>query len=187
MEQECEQVASCSPVSYDSAVEEYENYNGDAFVDPRESDLQTVSEGLIEIVKVEGPMLAKRAYDIYLRHCGIKRMGKDLKKHMNQALQHAIDKKLVLHRDEWDSSGLIYSIVRLPEQDASRLRTLGDRTIDEIPPSEIQEASIHVLSKNNTLPEGDEHLRLILNLYGLKRLTIHTQDKLFQALASNKR
>ena len=33
-------------------------------------------------------MLAKRAYDIYLRGCGIRRMGGELKRTMNRALQH---------------------------------------------------------------------------------------------------
>ena len=41
--------------------------------DPRETTLDRVAEGLCRIVQAEGPVLAKRAYDVYLRGCGIKR------------------------------------------------------------------------------------------------------------------
>lgn len=50
-----------------------------------------------------GPMLAKRAYAIYLRCCGIKKMDQDLKLHMNRALQQATNEKRVFKDDEWGS------------------------------------------------------------------------------------
>ena len=108
--------------------------------DPRETDAETIATGLVEIVQIEGPMLAKRAYDTYLRCCGIKRMGKDIRSLMNRALQSAVNRNAVIKEDEWNSGGSLYSIIRLPDQDTVRLRTSGGRTIDEIPPSEIQTA-----------------------------------------------
>ncbi len=165
-----------------SKMVEYENYSGEATQDPRNVDAQTFAQGLLIIVEMEGPMLAKRAYDVYLRHCGIKRMGKDLKSMMNRSLQHVINQNLIVKEDEWNLGGLIYSIIRLPEQASPCLRELGGRTIDEIPPSEIKEASKLVLSKNDCSAGSEEHLREILNLYGLKRLTDHTREKLLQAI-----
>lgn len=162
-------------------MEEYKNYNGESTQDPRNVDAQTVAQGLMGIVETEGPMLAKRAYDVYLRHCGIKRMGKDLKGMMNRALQHAINKKFIVKEDEWGLGGLLYSIIRLPGQVTPRLRELGGRTIDEIPPSEIKEAS-RLVPSNDYSANSEEHLREILNVYGLKRLTEHTRDKLRQAI-----
>jgi hypothetical protein len=150
--------------------------------DPRETDADTIAEGLLEIIRVEGPMLAKRAYDIYLRCCGIKRMGKDLRSLMNRALQCAVNRNAVIKEDEWNSGGSLNSIIRLPEQDAVRLRTSGGRIIDEIPPSEIRATSDRILAESSLIRESEEHLREILSFYGLKRLTEHTREKILQAL-----
>lgn len=175
--------SSTSEPSHKPAIEEYKLYSGDQALDPRNSDTREVSRGLIDIISIEGPMLAKRAYDIYLRACGIKKMGKDLKKHMNQALQHAINQKRVISDDEWGVGGLLYTIIRLPEQHSPQLRELGNRTIEQIPPSEIMEASRLVHYNNIDVVDGsEEHLRLILDLYGLKRLTENTKKRLLQAI-----
>jgi hypothetical protein len=136
-EEEQEQPVSvyCSVSSLPSQVpemEEYENYSGGTTQDPRGTDAQSVMEGLIKIVEVEGPMLAKRSYDVYLRHCGIKRMGKDLKRSMNRALQQAINKGLLTKSDEWEVGGLLHSIIHLPDRCSPRLRNLGGRTVDEM-------------------------------------------------------
>ena len=65
-------------------------YAGPAGNDPRSVSADVVSEGIVRIIEVEGPVVAKRVYDIYLRGCGIKRMGHELKSTMNKALAHAI-------------------------------------------------------------------------------------------------
>ena len=109
-------------------------------------------------------------------------MGKDLKSSMNRALQHAIDKGLLTKSDEWEVSGLLHSIIHLPGQCSPRLRGLGGRSIDEIPPSELKEASKLVLAENDVAVGSEEHLRHVLSLYGLKRLTDHTRDRLLQAI-----
>ena len=165
----------------DSIVSPYENYSGAATRDPREVSASEVASGLVQIVETEGPMLAKRAYDIYLRNCGIKRMGKDLKDLMNQALLEGVNNELLLRKDEWRTGGLLHSIIRCPHQSATVLRTAGDRSVEEIPPSEIRAAACYVLS--GTMQHGDEeHLRAILALFGLKRLTEKTREKLVQAV-----
>jgi very-short-patch-repair endonuclease len=166
-----------------NAPEEYALFSGKPLTDPRETDAETIAADLLEIVRIEGPMLAKRAYDTYLRCCGIKRMGKDIRSLMNRALQSAVNRNAVIKEDEWNSGGSsLYSIIRLPEQDAVRLRTSGGRTIDEIPPGEIRAVADRILSESSLIRESEEHLREILNFYGLKRLTDHTREKIIQAL-----
>ncbi|MBN2784302.1 MAG: DUF4011 domain-containing protein [Pontiellaceae bacterium] len=167
-----------------NAPADYEVFTGRPMTDPRETDTETIAAGLLEIVRIEGPMLAKRAYDTYLRCCGIKRMGKDIRSLMNRALQSAVNRNAVIKEDEWNCGGSLYSIIRLPEQDAVRLRTGGGRTIDEIPPGEIRAVSDRILSASNLIRESEEHIREILNFYGLKRLTEHTRDKILLALNS---
>ena len=164
---------------------DYEHYNGDPTVDPRSSDLSAVSLGLSKVVEQEGPMLAKRAYDVYLRSCGIKRMGKDLQKLMNRALQQAIRSNMVIKVDECGTGGLLYSIIRKPWQASHRLRTRGYRSIDEIPPSEIRVASKYLEYAHSFINGSEEHMRYILSFYDLKRLTDHTREFLLKVLSSD--
>ena len=51
-------------------LEEYVSYEGAAGPDPRTVSVGVVADSLVRIIEIEGPMLAKRAYDIYLRGCG---------------------------------------------------------------------------------------------------------------------
>ncbi|MBC8206405.1 MAG: DUF4011 domain-containing protein [Kiritimatiellaeota bacterium] len=178
--QQSELLIEINPLAHN--IEQYEMFDGEPFPDPRNTNHRFVSKGLLEIIKVEGPVVAKRAYDIYLRLSGIKRMGKDLKRLMNRALQHAIDNLGVIKDDELGSGGLLYSIVRLPENSTPRLRTLGDRTIDEIPLVELKAASNLILTEEKLVVGSEEHCRAILNLYGLKRLTDHTRETILSAI-----
>ena len=70
----------------------YVAYTGQSGPDPRTVNIGVVADSLCLIIEAEGPMIAKRAYDIYLRGCGIKRLGGELKSTMNKALATAIAK-----------------------------------------------------------------------------------------------
>ena len=127
-------------------------------------------------------MLAKRAYDLYLRGSGIRRMGGELKKSLNKALQHAIRGGTVVNEDESGSGGLVYSIVRSTNAPAVLLRERGPRDFDEIPPSELQLVARR-LSQNGDFDLGtDAHLRAVLDYYGLKRLTAQVSTRLRDVL-----
>jgi hypothetical protein len=78
----------------------YVSFEGWAGPDPRAGDVGAVVDGLCRIIEVEGPMLAKRAYDIYLRGSGIKRLGGELKSAMNKALMAAIRQGRVISEKE---------------------------------------------------------------------------------------
>jgi hypothetical protein len=116
-------------------------------------------------------MLAKRAYDTYLRGCGIKRMGRDLRSSLNKALQLAARQGRVTLEDELGRHGLLFSVVRIKDSPPVRLRSGGQRSLEEIPPSELQ-AAARLLSLELGLRSGsDEHLRAVLHHFGLVRLT----------------
>ena len=116
---------------------DYVEYAGPPGVDPRSVGADTVSDSIIRIIEVEGPVVAKRVYDIYLRGCGIRRMGRELKSIMNKALAHAIRQGRIVSVDETEKGGLLFSVVRVKGSPPIRLRTRGPRTFDEIPPSEL--------------------------------------------------
>jgi hypothetical protein len=160
----------------------YAVYNGPAGEDPRTVNAGSVAEGLCRIIETEGPMLAKRAYDIYLRGCGIKRMGHELKSTMNKALANAIRQGRVISEDESGKRGLLFSVVRVKESPPIKLRSRGPRTFEEIPPSELLTVANYLGERRNFKSGSDEHLRAVLECFDLKRLTAQTESTLLQIL-----
>jgi very-short-patch-repair endonuclease len=163
-------------------VGEYVVYSGSAGRDPRSVNMTLVSEGIVRIVDVEGPMLAKRAYDIYLRGCGILRMGHELKSTMNKALAHAIHQGRLVSENEANHSDLLFSVIRVHGTPAIRLRSRGPRAFEEIPPSELQVVARHLIERHGFSSGSDEHLRAVLECFDLKRLTTQVSAALLEIL-----
>jgi hypothetical protein len=161
---------------------DYIEYSDPPCVDPRTAGQHQVMEGITRIIKIEGPMVAKRAYDTYLRSCGIKRMGGELRKVMNRALDQAIRRKWVVSEDEMGTGDLLYSVVRVVDAPAVRLRSRGPRTLEEIPPSEVQLAARCLARQCGSSPGSDEHLRAILGCFDLVRLTTQAGARLLEIL-----
>ena len=163
-------------------LSEYAEYAGAAGVDPRRSSANSLSEGMIRIIEVEGPVLAKRVFEIYLRGCGIQRMGHELKNTMNKALSDGIRQQRLISESEGSDGDLAFSIVRVSGSAPVRLRTRGPRSFEEIPPSELHVVAKY-LAMNHSIPEGsDEHLRAILECFNLKRLTTQVSTTLIAIL-----
>lgn len=165
-----------------SLLATYAAYSGPACDDPRIVNAGAVAEGLCRIIEVEGPVLAKRAYDIYLRSCGIKRMGHELKSSMNKALANAIRQGRVVSEDEIRKGGLIYSVVRTTGSHPIKLRHRGPRTFEEIPPSELLAVATYLTVQQKCTPGSDDHLREILEYFDLKRLTTQVGTTLLEIL-----
>lgn len=162
-----------TPSSLHCNFSDYNSYEGPPFRDPRNAESMEIAEG---------PMLVKRAYDIYLRGCGIKRMGRELKRAMNKALQHAVRQRRVAIEDELNTKGYIHAIVRITGTSQIILRKRGPRSFEEIPPSELLVAS-HLALKESSFHKGsDEHLHAILELFDLKRLTTQTGTRLLEII-----
>ena len=164
----------------------YPAFEGKAGPDPRSANLLQVSDGLCRIIEQEGPVLAKRVYDTYLRGCGIRRMGGELKKVMNRALQRAIRRGLVVKEDEWRMGGLVRSIVRPSGARPIVVRERGPRRFEEIPPSELQLVARPLLKDyEEEIELGSEvHLKDVLATFGLKRLTRPVAEKLREILGN---
>jgi hypothetical protein len=164
-------VTPSGATSADALLADYVAYNGPPGPDPRTVSIGVVADSLCLIIEAEGPMIAKRAYDIYLRGCGIRRLGGELKSTMNKALANAIRQGRVVSENEPGKSGLILSTVRNKGIPPVKLRCRGPRTLDEIPPGELRAAGKHLSEARHMRYGSDEHLRAILECFDLKRLT----------------
>jgi very-short-patch-repair endonuclease len=161
---------------------DYVAFNGAPAPDPRTAATGIVADSLCRIIEVEGPMLAKRAYDIYLRGRGIRRLGGELRTALNRALAKAIKDGRVLSENEPGVTGLIYSTVRMQDTTPVKLRARGPRSFEEIPPGELRVAATHVFQADRMIWGSDEHLRAILEFFDLKRLTTQVGTRLLEIL-----
>ena len=171
-----------SNVNSNSPFAPYVPYEGAGGNDPRSVSAETIATDLCKIIQVEGPMIAKRAYDIYLRGCGIKRMGHELRSTLDKALQSAIRQDHIVSDHEMGKGGLLYSTVRTAGSAAIKLRSRGPRTFEEIPASELQTVAKYLLQRNELESGSDGHLRAILEAYDLKRLTTQVGTSLLEII-----
>lgn len=160
----------------------YVAFVGVAGPDPRTATLSEVSAGLRNIIEVEGPVLGKRAYDVYLRGCGVRRMGGGLKRTMNRALQMAIATGQVVSEDEYDKGGLVFCTVRSKETPPVVLRSRGPRDFAEIPPSEVQYVARRLAMDEGFDLGSEVHVRAVLSFYQLKRLTGQVENAMIDTL-----
>ena len=170
--------------SADGLLPDYVAYNGPSGADPRTVSIGEVADGLCLIIETEGPIIAKRAYDIYLRGCGIKRLGGELKSTMNKALASIMRQGRVISENEPGNSGLIFSTVRSKGSPPVKLRSRGPRTFEEIPPGELRAIGKHLSETRDMRCGSDEHLRAILECFDLKRLTTQVGTTLLEILDS---
>lgn len=161
----------------DLPLSDYSAYTGPPENDPRSASPNAISEGMIRIIEVEGPVIAKRVYDVYLRGCGIKRMGREIRSTMNKALAHAIRQGRVEAEDDAAKSGLLFSVVRMTGTTPIKLRSRGPRSFEEIPPSELQLLARYVVERHGFASGSEEHLRAVLEFFDLKRLTTQVDTR----------
>lgn len=174
------------PTSRDgSFLAEYTNYGGPACHDPRATNQTQVATDLLGIVKAEGPIQVKRAFDIYLRSCGVKRMGHELKGSLLEALWSLKSSDLVsshLYKPDDDALG---EVVWIQGTSSELMRTRGDRTLEEIPLGELFAISQAVAAAKKLEPATEEHYRAVLEALDLKRLTTNAQSLLRDAVAGD--
>lgn len=133
---------------------------------------------ITEVVTIEGPVVLRRAYTLVNRAAGGQRLGKDIKSRFNQATALAVKQKRISFVDT-SIPGFIDRSAVVPGRSAAVIRSLGDRNLQDVPPSEIRAlaAQLGVTGRPST-----ESYRTILDAYGLTRLTPNVADFLASCL-----
>src|SRR3954453_6226793 len=149
--------------------------------DPRNTPRPQIMATMLEIIDAEGPMTASRAYSLYNRAAGGRKLTSVAKAPLSSAVYWlARENKVTLTREAdipWQGDDM----VRLPDQPAVRLRELGPRSLDEVPLDEIAEL-VKLLRSTGGAPAPTELKRAILNTYGLVRLTTRADEYLGLAI-----
>jgi dethiobiotin synthetase len=145
--------------------------------DPRSAPRPRIMEAILEIVAAEGPMRASRAYAVYNRASGGKKLTTIARAPLSSSVYWlAQERKLHLtRRDEipWQDD----DVVRAPDAPAVRVRELGPRTLEEVPLDEIAELMRRLRDTRGVRGEA-ELKRAVLSTYGLIRLTTRADEYL---------
>ena len=157
--------AAAAPVRV--ALEPYREWEGESPGDPRSAPRPRIMEAMLDIVAAEGPMLASRAYTVYNRAAGGKKLTSVARAPLSNSIYHlAREGKVVLESDE--------EVVRLPDTPRVVVRELGPRELIEVPLDEIAELM------RRLGPQADLK-RAVLNTYGLVRMTARAEQYLSEA------
>jgi hypothetical protein len=152
-------------------LEPYEAWTTRPVPDPRTAGREAVGPVLLEIVHAEGPILAERAYRLYVRASG----GKALTSIARAPLSGAAYRLRQAGAIEFEGEG---EILRPTGVAAVRVRELGPRALDEVPLREVAE-----LMRRLRAAGAAELPRAVLDTYGLVRMTAKAEDFLARAEA----
>ncbi len=174
-----------SPAKVSSALAEYSSYSGLSCHDPRVSTQSQIAEGLRLIVEAEGPVQVKRAFDTYLRSCGIKRMGHELRDGLLGALDRLKRSNVIASHKYKAEDDSLSEVVWIQGASKEVVRKRGDRSLQEIPLGELFAISQLAANASKASVGSEDHLRAILEWLDLKRLTSNAEEILKQAIAGN--
>ena len=156
----------------EAALDPYGEWDMTPTGDPRHTPRPRIMEALLEIIAAEGPMRASRAYALYNRASGGKKLTSIARAPLSSSVHWlGQERKVVIVPQEPDL------IVRLPDTPAVRVREHGPRTLEEVPLDEIAELMRRLRSARGLSGENDLK-RAVLSTYGLIRMTARADEYL---------
>lgn len=150
-------------------LEPYTAWPPHAAPDPRTAGREAIGPVLLEIVDAEGPILAERAYRLYVKASG----GKALTSIARAPLSGATFRLKAAGAIEMEEGS---EVLRPAGTAEVRVRELGPRALDEVPLREVAE-----LMRRLRAAGASELPRAVLDAYGLVRMTAKAEDFLAQA------
>lgn len=152
----------------DSALPRYETFAGRL----TPASTATPSElltGILKIVEMEGPILGYRLHEVYIGASGGQRVGREASRILNSIISRAVATKHLIADNPLGDSGMKPKTFRLPSQPKVRLRHVGPRSLEHIPPAELA-SLIEALRKRHDYDQ-EALMRATLEAVGLKYLT----------------
>jgi hypothetical protein len=160
------------------ALAPYASWEPRPVTDPRDARRGLIDPVLLEIVAAEGPVLARRAYGLYNRAAGGRKLTSIARAPLSGAAYRLrMDGRIELVKAA--DSPEDDDVLRLAGQPPVRVRELGPRALDDVPVQEIAELMRRLRAAG---ADGDLR-RAVLDCYGLVRLTTKAEEYLGRALA----
>ncbi len=160
--------ATAGVASADTGLVPYEAFDS-ATVPPSAANHADLIDGLLRIVTAEGPVLADRAFTLYVKASGGRRVGPQIAKDLISTVTMAVRQGLLIQDNPLDESDPRRRTLRLPTQPPVAPRELGPRSFEQIPPRELADLIGRFYA--NGVEDEEQLFREVLSRYGLKRLT----------------
>ena len=158
------------------AKEDYPEWLPVKLADPRVATVDQLIYGMKLIVEIEGPILASRVFHVLARAGGLGRIYGPTRKLLLRALETALKRGVFISEQEIEDDPWSF-VLRLPSQEAVLVRSLGSRSLHEVPMAELAEVMLEVRVQNELISK-EELFRRVLKEYGLLRLTEATKARL---------
>ncbi|MFL5846869.1 MAG: YybH family protein [Solirubrobacteraceae bacterium] len=169
---------AAAPRTFAVELEPYVAWTPSEVPDPRTAGRDRLMPALLEIVEAEGPVLAVRAFGLYTRASGGKKLTTAAKAPLTgSAWRLKIQERLLIGR-EGATTIENEDVLRPFDGPPVRVRELGPRTLEEVPLDEIAE-----LMRRLRAAGASDLKRAVLDTYGLIRMTARAEQYLEQALA----
>ncbi|MDY7106776.1 MAG: AAA domain-containing protein [Actinomycetota bacterium] len=123
----------------------------------------TVIDTIEEIVAAEGPVLAARVYDLYVKASGADHLSGNARQELNRATAAAVREARITQIKD-SEPGQITKTLHMPGTPPVVLRTRGARRFEHIPATEITALAGTILDDEPDITD-DELTGLILNAY----------------------
>jgi hypothetical protein len=147
--------------------------------DPRAAGRGVIDPVLAEIVAAEGPVLASRAYGLYNKASGGKKLTTIARAPLSGAAYRLrMAGRIEIVKDDEGTGLQGDDVLRPAGSPAVRVRELGPRPLDEVPLDEIAELMDRLATAG-----ANDLKRAVLDAYGLVRLTAKADEYLERALA----
>jgi len=162
----------------DVALAPYSAWEPHAVPDPRAAGRGMIDPVLAEIVAAEGPVLAARAYGLFNKASGGKKLTTIARAPLSSAAYRLrMAGRIEIVKDE-EGVGQGDDVLRPAGSPPVRVRELGPRALDEVPLDEIAELMDRLATAG-----ADDLKRAVLDAYGLVRLTAKADEYLERAIA----
>jgi very-short-patch-repair endonuclease len=136
-----------------------------------------VLNDLLDIVSAEGPLYARRLYQLHAKAAGGSRVGREMRQMYNRLITKGLRAGSLRQIDD-DLVGVIDKTLYMPGSPEVVVRELGSRSLMEVPRSEVA-----TLTKEMGNHAAQATKREVLDAYGLVRLAQRTSDYLDECLS----
>jgi hypothetical protein len=141
--------------------------------------LNVIANNVARIVKIEGPVMGWRLHQVYEQASAGSKSHDQFSRLLNRAISLAERRRLIVSDNPLGQAGNKPRTYRLPDQPKVLARQLGPRTIDIVPPAELEQYFVEAMSGS---PSSEEQLlQGVQTLLGIRQLTQQARASLVGA------
>ena len=146
-----------------------------AYPDPRDASPANVRAHVLAIIRRDGPLLRSSVQRLYLRGCpGVSRRGKEIQRVLNRAVGVLLTSAEIVLENELGVGTQEGQVLRVANTPRVRPRAIGQRSLEEIPPSELMSWIDERRSSfgDQFSPDADDCTRYLLQRCSCQTMTL---------------